>query len=193
MKSILHPTRSIWKYHRFASSQASTLPGKLVGEVTFLGHSAPLLDVYVSFARQAAQAMTIHPSKTIFPIRTTPDIAFCPETYPAKSSTDTAAGPAPTQDSLGHTKGLSFTQDRWTVNRSPFVHGRHQDQFEIRTYQRRLELFNAHPETVKRWLHYVSMNLPPSIGFEYIVHTEERIDLSDTPSQTEKGPEHPPN
>lgn len=46
--------------------------------VTFLGHTSQLLDVYVSFSRQAAQAMSIRASKTIFPIQNTPQVRFAP-------------------------------------------------------------------------------------------------------------------
>ena len=170
-----------------AALNAKNTKPQLTAEVTFLGHTAPLLDAYVSFARQAAQAMAIRPSKTIFPVRTTPDVPFCPDSYPAKSDLEGSAGDDGTTNTahteMKNTRGLSFTVDRWTVNRSPFVHGRHQDQFEIRTYQRRLELFDAHPETVRRWLHYCAMNLPASVGLEYVVHTEEQVDLNLTSSE----------
>jgi small subunit ribosomal protein S10 len=156
--------------------------------VTFLGHASQLLDVYVSFSRQAAQAMLINTSKTIFPIQNTPKARFAPpeisldprvnnqqlnkDTNLNNQDQQTVVAAA---ENIKDTSALSYDTHRWTVNRSPFVHGRHQDQFELRTYKRSLELFDADSETIKRWLHYVASNMPAGVGFEYQIMEYEEL------------------
>lgn len=74
--------------------------------------------------------------------------------------------------------GLSYETKRWTLNRSPFVHGRHQDQFELRTYKRTLELYDADMETIRRWMHYVCLNMPAGVGFEYTLKRREPLRIA---------------
>jgi hypothetical protein len=169
----------------------------LKAQVSFLGHTSQMLDLYVSFARQAAQAMTISVSKTLYPIRNTPDMDFAPVFLPEATADESSSLSVPAikltalnnqERSEGYTmntEGISFEYDRWTVNRSPFVHGRHQDQFEVRTYRRQLDLFDADTETVKRWLHYVSTNLPAGIGVEYQLVDYEPFAVEDELSPVE--------
>ncbi len=139
--------------------------------MTFLAHSPQILDIYTSFARQAAQAMTIKTSKTLFPVQTHPAQwrAADPERVKDTLTGEELTQPDPKQ---------AYTHTRWTVNRSPFVYGRHQDQFEIRTYQRALELYDADSETIQRWLHYVSVNLPFGVGVDYTIHDYEPLPSS---------------
>lgn len=169
--------------------------------VTFMGHTAPLLDHYVSFARQAAQAMQIKPSRTIYPVTTTPEQPFIPTTYPTtisqalqmqhvqeqKQQSETDAANKKEDDVIcknPDTRALSYEYTRYTVNKSPFAHGRHQDQFEIRTYKRQLALFDADSEVIKRWMHYVTQNMPAGIGFEYeIIDYEPLGVVSEGPKQ----------
>lgn len=129
----------------------------------------------MSFARQAAQAMTITVSKTLYPIRNTPDRAFLEKEFPESSDQESAFENGDGKGYSVYTEGISYDYDRVIVNRSPFVHGKHQDQFEVRTYRRNLDLFDCHEETAKRWLHYVTMNMPAGLGLEYKLH--EHVDL----------------
>jgi ribosomal protein S10 len=173
----------------------------LKADVRFLGYNAQLVDHFTSFARQAAQAMTIRPSRTFMPIKHTPDAMFpFPGTDAPASITSGASNDIDTHSNSNNnsscvtsveerrravdSRELSFEYDRWTVNRSPFVHGRHQDQFEIRTYRRNLKLFDADTETIRRWLHYISMNIPAGVGIEYALHDYEKYDPSSTESTT---------
>jgi ribosomal protein S10 len=156
--------------------------------ITFLSHSSPLLDYYVSFARQAAQAMHIKPTRTIYPIRTTPDTPFLDPKFPStiKEALDIESASENTKFSgisRVDTRGLSYEYTRYTVNKSPFAHGRHQDQFEMRTYKRQLGLFDADTEVVKRWMHYIATNMPAGIGFEWEVVDYERLDMKSEQSR----------
>jgi small subunit ribosomal protein S10 len=109
-------------------------PKDLKCEVEFLCYTNQLLDMYTSFARQAAQAMQMTASPvTVF----------------------------------------KYDLRRWSVLRSPHVHKKAMDQFEIRTHKRTMQLFNADSETVNRWLHYVTMNLPAGVGFHYKKYDQE--------------------
>lgn len=99
--------------------------------VIFTAHTAPLLKIYTSFSRQAAQAMNIKTSK--------PRLL----------------------DSSSNKTSL------WTVNRSPFAHGRHQDQFIIQSLSTDFDLFNASNEHILRFLHYITMNMPAGLQLKY--------------------------
>lgn len=146
---------------------ASTVPSKeLVASVTFLSHTNQPLDHFVSFARQAAQAFTLQPSKTQFPVANTPLTSFYP-----KESRELVRNERVTND----LSKVSYEVDRYTVNRSKFIYAKHQDTFEIRTYKRQLDIFNGNDETVKRWMHYLSMNLPFGVGFEYTLYEKEPL------------------
>ncbi|GAB5590492.1 mitochondrial 37S ribosomal protein rsm10 [Umbelopsis nana] len=59
---------------------------------------------------------------------------------------------------------LPTQTSRWTVIRSPFVHKKSQENFERKTHKRLLQIKDAHPEVVQRWLHYLKMNAPAGIG-----------------------------
>jgi ribosomal protein S10 len=126
--------------------------------------------------------MTITPSKTIYPVQTHPS-----QWLPAKNTSDRATNDAG-EPLTAPTPDKAYEHTRWTVNRSPFVYGRHQDQFEIRTYKRSLELYDADTETVKRWLHYVATNLPFGVGVDYALHEYEPIptDTASSAKQTQQ-------
>ncbi|KAI8637522.1 ribosomal protein S10 domain-containing protein [Parasitella parasitica] len=59
---------------------------------------------------------------------------------------------------------LPTQTSRWTVIRSPFVHKKSQENFERKTHKRLLQIKDAHPEVVERWLQYLTMNAPAGIG-----------------------------
>ncbi|CEP11787.1 hypothetical protein [Parasitella parasitica] len=59
---------------------------------------------------------------------------------------------------------LPTQTSRWTVIRSPFVHKKSQENFERKTHKRLLQIKDAHPEVVDRWLQYLTMNAPAGIG-----------------------------
>lgn len=59
---------------------------------------------------------------------------------------------------------LPTQTSRWTVIRSPFVHKKSQENFERKTHKRLLQIKDAHPEVVERWLRYLTMNAPAGIG-----------------------------
>ena len=138
--------------------------------IRFNGHQAQLVDLYSSFSRQAAQAMNIQVSKVIFPSKTIRDIS-CNNDNLAKLGSSDDLDP---EDAID-TRELSYSVKRWTVNRSPFVHGRHQDQFEIRTYSRDLELSHSSSEVIKRWIHYISVSMPAGVGLDYSLVDYENI------------------
>jgi hypothetical protein len=160
----------------------------LKATIRFLGHTAQLVDIYASFARQAAQAMSIPVSKTLFPIKNTPNQLFQPAEYdpdfPGVEYMKEEELLKKRQENVD-TSGISFDYYRWTVNRSPFVHGRHQDQFEVRTYERDIELMDADTETIKRWLHYVTQNLPFGVGIEYKLYEYEKLQPKKLPASGE--------
>ncbi|KAI8994475.1 ribosomal protein S10 domain-containing protein [Pilobolus umbonatus] len=59
---------------------------------------------------------------------------------------------------------LPTQRSRWTVIRSPFVHKKSQENFERRTHKRLIQIKDADPEVVDRWLKYLTMNAPSGIG-----------------------------
>ncbi|KAI7862291.1 ribosomal protein S10p/S20e-domain-containing protein, partial [Spinellus fusiger] len=59
---------------------------------------------------------------------------------------------------------LPTQTSRWTVIRSPFVHKKSQENFERKTHKRLLQIKDAHPEVVDRWLLYLTRNAPAGIG-----------------------------
>lgn len=160
-------------------------------------HTPQLLDRYWSFSKQAAQAMgmkvapfvksdeslktqdensanrdidTSFDQSSMYPIWSTPERRFL-------GSVDSKDGY--NQDSIS--SSLSYKYDRFTVNKSPHAHGRHQDQFEIRDYQRQMTLIEdfdhnlPSTELVNRWLHYVAQNLPAGIGMRWHLNEFERV------------------
>ncbi|OZJ03157.1 hypothetical protein BZG36_03897 [Bifiguratus adelaidae] len=61
---------------------------------------------------------------------------------------------------------LPTQRSQWTVIKSPFIHKKSQENFERKTHKRLLQIKDAHPETVQRWLHYLRMNAPAGIGLK---------------------------
>lgn len=59
---------------------------------------------------------------------------------------------------------LPTQTSRWTVIKSPFVHKKSQENFERKTHKRLLQIKDAHPEVVERWIRYLTMNAPAGIG-----------------------------
>ncbi|GAA5795872.1 hypothetical protein HPULCUR_001234 [Helicostylum pulchrum] len=59
---------------------------------------------------------------------------------------------------------LPTQTSHWTVIRSPFVHKKSQENFERKTHKRLLQIKDAHPEVVERWIKYLTMNAPAGIG-----------------------------
>ncbi|OAD73402.1 hypothetical protein PHYBLDRAFT_125051 [Phycomyces blakesleeanus NRRL 1555(-)] len=59
---------------------------------------------------------------------------------------------------------LPTQTSRWTVIRSPFVHKKSQENFERKTHKRLLQIKDAHPEAVDRWLRYLTRNAPAGVG-----------------------------
>ena len=143
--------------------------------VTFLSHTSPLLDIFVSFSRQAAQAMMIKPTRTIYPVATTPSQPFIPSHYPTSIEQAIEYEATGRQGNAKDTRAISYESSRYTVNKSPFAHGRHQDQFVFRTYKRQLALFDSDSEAIKRYLHYITESMPAGIGLEYEIIDHEEL------------------
>ncbi|KAI8059181.1 ribosomal protein S10 domain-containing protein [Gongronella butleri] len=59
---------------------------------------------------------------------------------------------------------LPTQTSRWTVIKSPFVHKKSQENFERKTHKRLLQIKDAHPDVVDRWLRYLTINAPSGIG-----------------------------
>ncbi|KAI3654575.1 hypothetical protein MP228_000629 [Amoeboaphelidium protococcarum] len=174
----------------------------LLAVVTFKSNTSGMLDPFVSFSRQAAQAFKIPVSKTIYPIdktltrphSLTPD-GQSADIYPHNIPSAIISGDKDQQPHASsaaaryeNTEDVSYQTRSYIVNRSPFVHGRHQDTFHIRTYHRQLALFRsdneasaqvdavpggknqnlkADSQVVSKWLHYISMQMPAGIGMDY--------------------------
>ncbi|KAI8145846.1 ribosomal protein S10 domain-containing protein [Fennellomyces sp. T-0311] len=70
---------------------------------------------------------------------------------------------------------LPTQTSRWTVIRSPFVHKKSQENFERKTHKRLLQIKDAHPEVVQRWLRYLTMNAPAGIGLRATTWEFEKL------------------
>lgn len=70
---------------------------------------------------------------------------------------------------------MSYTTDSYVVNRSPFAHGKHQDTFHVRTYQRQLKFAGGDAKSVGNWMHYVAQHMPAGVGYEYEVTDTESL------------------
>jgi small subunit ribosomal protein S10 len=53
--------------------------------------------------------------------------------------------------------------ERWTVNKSPFVHARAKEAFERRTYQRVIQIHDGNLSVVNEWIDYVNSKLPAGV------------------------------
>jgi ribosomal protein S10 len=144
---------------------------ELTAKVTFKSYTHQPMDYFISFSRQAAQAMKLNPSKTIFPIKNTSSSSF---QKPLRSDTEPVKNEI-VEDDLS--KVSYEIETRWSVNKSPFIYAKHQDQFEMRNYIRELEIYDSEVEVVKRWLHYVSQNLPAGVAVEYELIEKEPLKL----------------
>ncbi|KAI9264297.1 ribosomal protein S10 domain-containing protein [Phascolomyces articulosus] len=71
---------------------------------------------------------------------------------------------------------LPTQTSHWTVIRSPFVHKKSQENFERKTHKRLLQIKDAHPEVVQRWLRYLTMNAPAGIGMRATTWEFENLD-----------------
>ncbi|KAH8554026.1 ribosomal protein S10 domain-containing protein [Umbelopsis sp. PMI_123] len=75
---------------------------------------------------------------------------------------------------------LPTQTSRWTVIKSPFVHKKSQENFERKTHKRLLQIKDAHPEVVQRWLHYLKMNAPAGIGLRATTWEFENVGVGKT-------------
>jgi small subunit ribosomal protein S10 len=53
--------------------------------------------------------------------------------------------------------------ERWTVNKSPFVHARAKEAFERRTYHRVIQIHDGNLSVVNEWIDYVNSKLPAGV------------------------------
>jgi len=58
---------------------------------------------------------------------------------------------------------LPTEKDKYTVNRSTFIHKNAREQFEIRTHKRLIDIFNPRPKTIEE---LSSLNLPSGVDIE---------------------------
>lgn len=58
---------------------------------------------------------------------------------------------------------LPTSKKKYTVNRSPFVHGRSKDQFEMRVHKRLIDIMSPTAKTVELLM---SLNLPAGVDVE---------------------------
>ncbi|RUO95415.1 ribosomal protein S10p/S20e-domain-containing protein [Jimgerdemannia flammicorona] len=70
---------------------------------------------------------------------------------------------------------LPTQRSMWTLLRSPFVHKKAQENFERRTHKRLLQVKDAAPEAVNRWLLYLRMNAPAGVGMRATVFEYEEV------------------
>jgi ribosomal protein S10 len=61
--------------------------------------------------------------------------------------------------------------ERWNVIKGPFVHAKTKEIFEQKTYERILQIYNAHPDAVDSLVDYVNKKLPPGIDFSIDKYT----------------------
>jgi len=74
--------------------------------------------------------------------------------------------------------GLPTRVRKWTVRRSPFKYGKSKEQFEMKTYNRLVELSNATPKTVDTILKYVEQTVPPGVGVRITEFVHKKLATS---------------
>jgi len=57
-------------------------------------------------------------------------------------------------------------KDRWELNKSPFIYGRHRDAYETRTYKKVVHLLYLTGTTRELILNYIERNVPAGVGIE---------------------------
>ncbi|KAL1930099.1 hypothetical protein VTP01DRAFT_1253 [Rhizomucor pusillus] len=78
---------------------------------------------------------------------------------------------------------LPTQTSRWTVIKSPFVHKKSQENFERKTHKRLLQIKDAHPDVVQRWLRYLTMNAPAGIGLRATTWEYEALNAKESTKQ----------
>merc|ERR1712235_198620 len=72
-------------------------------------------------------------------------------------------------------------KDRWELNKSPFIYGRHRTSYETRTYKKVVHLLYLTGTTREIILNYIERNVPPGVGIEV-----RSFKLAQFPAELEK-------
>lgn len=65
--------------------------------------------------------------------------------------------------------------ERWTVSRSVFVHKKSQENFERITMRRLIQIQDAHPDVVQKWLGFVRKHAYYGVGMKANVWEHEKL------------------
>ncbi|GMG39162.1 unnamed protein product [Ambrosiozyma monospora] len=79
-----------------------------------------------------------------------------------------ATGPTP----------LPCRRERWTVNRAPFVMAKSKENFERRTYGRKIRIYDANLEVVDLWLGYLKKNSVWGVGVKANLYKQEPLSVT---------------
>jgi len=72
-------------------------------------------------------------------------------------------------------------KDRWELNKSPFIYGRHRTAYEARTYKKVVHMLYLTGTTREIILNYIERNVPPGVGIEV-----RSFKLAQFPAELEK-------
>ncbi|KAJ1925042.1 mitochondrial 37S ribosomal protein rsm10 [Tieghemiomyces parasiticus] len=82
------------------------------------------------------------------------------------------------------TIGLPTHVQRWTVNKSPFVHKGAQENFARLRVKRMLQIKDTHPDTLRAFLAYIEDNMPAGVSMR--THQFEYQTLQDASREAEE-------
>ncbi|KAG0235852.1 mitochondrial 37S ribosomal protein rsm10 [Actinomortierella wolfii] len=70
---------------------------------------------------------------------------------------------------------LPVQTSRWTVNKSPFIHKKAQENFERKTHKRLLHVTDAHPDVVRRWIQFLNQHSLAGVGIKASIWEHEEL------------------
>ncbi|KAF9975641.1 mitochondrial 37S ribosomal protein rsm10 [Modicella reniformis] len=70
---------------------------------------------------------------------------------------------------------LPVQTSRWTVNKSPFIYKKAQENFERKTHKRLLAIKDTHPDVVRRWVQFLSQNSMAGVGMKVTIWEHEEL------------------
>ncbi|KAF9969423.1 mitochondrial 37S ribosomal protein rsm10 [Actinomortierella ambigua] len=72
---------------------------------------------------------------------------------------------------------LPVQTSRWTVNKSPFIHKKAQENFERKTHKRMLHVTDAHPDVVRRWVQFLNQHSLAGVGIKASIWEREELSV----------------
>ncbi|KAF9159450.1 mitochondrial 37S ribosomal protein rsm10 [Actinomortierella ambigua] len=70
---------------------------------------------------------------------------------------------------------LPVQTSRWTVNKSPFIHKKAQENFERKTHKRLLHVTDTHPDVVRRWVQFLNQHSLSGVGIKASIWEHEDL------------------